>query len=114
MSNNDQVIIGLQIGGVVNPNHRVGMHIPMPTQAGVGVIVDVNEQKINAKIKEIINTLPEDDLNTKDIRIIANKALQDSNKTSKLEKIKSLLTMGSGIATISKFIYELGVLVKDN
>ena len=108
--NNQRKIIGLQIGGTVGPNDRVGMHISIPTQPGVGVRVEIGDE-INNAAKEVAASIPDDHPKSEEIRQMVNEILSAKDKESKLKKAQTLVMIGAGITQIAVGIGKITKLL---
>ncbi len=109
--NNDQgKTVGLQIGGTVGPNDRVGMHVPMPTASGIGVKVQVGDELNNA-IKEVGDSVPNDHPKALEIRQLVNDILTEKDRDSKVQRIQRLVMIGAGITQIAVGISKITKLL---
>lgn len=111
MDSNQTKVVGVQVGGNVGPNDRVGMYVAMPVQPGVGVSINVNDSLVNSNIKEIISSIPGADEKSTAIKKVATEILEERDKSVKLQKIKSLIQMGADFATIAQFVLNIRHLV---
>ena len=110
MSNNVKNVIGLQIGGQVGPNDSVGMHIAMPTKPGIGVSIDINSAQINQRVSEFLNDIP-DNQQYKTVQNVANEVINENDFQLKLRKLETLVSIASGIATLTTSIQPIKQLL---
>ena len=110
MSNNQSKTVGLQIGGNVGPNDRVGMHVQMPTHPGVGVIVGTNNEFDDA-VKEVAANIPDNHSKAAEIRQVVDEILKEKDKDSKLKKIQTLVMIGAGVTQIAISIGKITKLL---
>ena len=112
--NNDQnnlgKIVGLQIGGTVGPNDRVGMHVSMPSKPRIVVKVEFGDD-INKTAKEVAASISDNHPKAREIRQIVGEILAANDKETKLKKVQTLVTIGSGITQIAVAIGKLTVLL---
>lgn len=102
--------VGLQIGGTVGQNDIVGMHIPMPTQPGIGVKVQLDDE-FDKEVREIYRKIPDDHPKAAQIRKISEEILNTKEKDYKLQKIGTLVMMGAGIIQIATEISKITKLL---
>ncbi len=102
--------VGLQIGGTVGPNDSVGVHVKMPNQPGVGLSVDINAQ-IDNEVRKIADTISTGHEKSDDIQKIVKEILSEQNNHTKTEKIKTLISIGTGVAQIATSILTLKYII---
>jgi hypothetical protein len=107
MTNNIKKVVGLQIGGTVGPDDKVGMHVTMPAQPGVSVSINPNVTKINNELDNINKNISNNEPNAKEVREIVREILEEQDETKKLEKIKKLVNIGKGITSIATSILTI-------
>ena len=101
---------GLQIGGTVGPNDKVGMHVVMPVNPGVGVKVDISPE-FDEVVKKVAAEIPSDHPKAAQIKKLAEEIVTDKDKQTKLQKIHTLVMKGAGITQIATGIQKLTELL---
>ena len=100
-------IVGLQIGGTIGPDDKVGVYVPMPTRPGVGAMINISEINPDNEVEEILKSVPSTDTRAAKIQKVAEEILTEKNEQRKKEKIGFLVTLAQGITTIA---HNLAVL----
>ncbi|MBU1089747.1 hypothetical protein KKF38_03060 [Patescibacteria group bacterium] len=108
--NNDGKTVGLQIGGTVGPNDKVGMHVPIPVAPSVGVKVQLGDELDNAA-KEVAANIPDNHPKAVEVRKIVDEILLEKDKESKLKKTQKLVIIGAGITQIAVGIGKITKLL---
>lgn len=101
---------GLKIGGTVGPDEIVGMHVKMPTTPGVGVSVEVTN-RVDEDIKQILEKMTGDDEKSQEIRSLAKGIVEEKDSQQKLNKIKDLVSIASGITAIAGNIFNITKII---
>ena len=107
--NDEGMYIGLQIGGSLRPQDKVGMHVAMPKIPGVGVDVDVN--RIDSLAQEVIDNLPDGHVDTDEVKKLAESVIEDCDMNSKIDKVNKLVSIGAGISQIGGTLYSLSNVI---
>lgn len=110
MKNSKGKIVGLQIGGTVGPNDRVGMYVPIPIKPGVGVKVELGEDLNNAA-KEVATSIPDDHPKAPEIRQIVAEILTEKSEESKIKKAHTLVMIGAGITQVAVGVTKITKLL---
>ncbi|OGQ23236.1 MAG: hypothetical protein A3I05_04075 [Deltaproteobacteria bacterium RIFCSPLOWO2_02_FULL_44_10] len=100
--------VGLQIGGFVGPEDKVGMYISMPLSPGTGVSINLDSQFDNV-LETIMPKLGDIEPKEKQLKVFVRDTLHEKNNESKLKKIHTIVMTGAGIA---KIVNEIGRLTK--
>lgn len=108
--NQDGSIIGLQIGGTVEPNDRVGMHVTIPSQPSVGVRIEVNHELDHA-IREVGIKLPADHPHFSEIKKLVDETLLERDLEVKRLKVKEIISLGANITAIATAIGKVAQLL---
>ena len=103
-------VVGLQIGGSVEPSDSVGMYIPMPINPGVGVTVDLNNQ-FDVALRSIAKNIGSDHPKSNAIRKSVNAAINDHSSESKLQKIHTIVMTCAGITKVAKQVAQITKLL---
>ncbi len=102
--------VALQIGGNVGPTDRVGMHIRIPIKPGTGVKIQLDSQ-LDKELKAISKKIPADHPKARHLQKIIKEALQEKDKGAKLQKISTIVMIGTGIVKIASEIAKLAKLL---
>jgi len=106
MSDNIKNAYGLKIGGSVGPNDSVGVHVAMPTQPGVGLSIDINDQ-LDSAIRQISEKVSNDDPKASDVRNMITAILAERNQQTKIGRVKAFIEFGANITSIAANVLEL-------
>lgn len=104
----DQVtnVYGMKIGGSVGPNDRVGVHVQMPTQPGVCLSIDVNNE-LDGTLRQILDTVSMDDPKQNDIKKMIEEILAEQNQQTKFDKVRSFIEFGASVVSIAANVITL-------
>lgn len=104
-------VVGLQIGGTVGPDDRVGMHVQIPVTAGVGVTINLNNDKFDQTLRAVADKIDASDPKAEQLKKSVSEALQEKSPEGKLKKIHMVVMIGAGITKIAKEISQITKLL---
>ena len=104
-------VVGLQIGGTVSPMDRVGMHVSMPVNPGIGVKVELAPQ-FDQELKEIAKKIAaENTPQSEKLKKLIKKTLKENDMGKKLQKINTIVMISAGIIKIAEHTAKLSKLL---